>query len=103
MQGTVVSFVAPHTLAARPLVVSPNDLIHIEHLGRGAALQVCADGVVVGRLKAGESAVIRRGGVRATLALVDHNSFYARYKQNFAVQMQFSGPRVRKATSGGVQ
>lgn len=95
VQGTVVSFVAPHTLAARPLVVAPDDEVEVQHMGRGAPLKVLADGVQVGRLQPGEVLRVRRGGVRARLAFVDDTSFYARYRDNFAVQMHFHGPRVR--------
>jgi len=95
VQGTVVSFVAPHTLAARPLIVAPNDAIEAQHMGRGAPLKVLADGTQVGRLQPGETMRVRRGGVRARLAFVDDTTFYARYRDNFAVQMNFAGPRVR--------
>ncbi|MCB0877778.1 MAG: NAD(+)/NADH kinase [Thermoleophilia bacterium] len=95
VKGTVVSFVAPHTLAARPLVVAPDDTIEVQHMGRGAPLKVLADGVQVGRLQPGEVLRVRRGGARATLAFTDETSFYARYRDNFAVQMTFHGPRVR--------
>lgn len=96
-EGTVVSFVAPHTLAARPLVVAPPDVVEVQHMGRGAALKVFADGVNVGRLGAGETLKVRRIGHRATLAFVEDTTFYARYRDNFAVQMMFSGPRVRRS------
>lgn len=95
VKGTVVSFVAPHTLAARPLIVAPDDSIEVQHMGRGAPLKVLADGVQVGRLQPGETLRIRRGGVRATLAFTDETSFYARYRDNFAIPMSFHGPRVR--------
>lgn len=95
VEGTVVSFVAPHTLAARPLVVAPKDAVEVQHMGRGAPLMVLADGVQVGRLQPGETLRVRRGGVRARLAFVDDQSFYARYRDNFAVPMHFHGPRVR--------
>ncbi|MCW2925860.1 MAG: ATP-NAD/AcoX kinase [Thermoleophilia bacterium] len=95
VEGTVVSFVAPHTLAARPLIVAPKDEVEVQHMGRGAPLKVLADGVQVGRLQPGETLRVRRGGVRARLAFVDDTSFYARYRDNFAVPMHFGGPRVR--------
>lgn len=95
VQGTVVSFVAPHTLAARPLVVAPGDEVEVEHLGRGAPLKVLADGAQVGRLQPGETLRVRLGGTRGRLAFVDDKSFYARYRDNFAVPMHFHGPRVR--------
>jgi NAD+ kinase len=96
VEGTVVSFVAPHTLAARPLVVAPQDEVEVQHMGRGAPLKVFADGKQVGRLQPGEVLRVRRSNrVHARLAFVDDVSFYARYRDNFAVQMHFHGPRVR--------
>lgn len=103
VEGTVVSFVAPHTLAARPLVVAPSDVVEVEHMGRGAALKVFADGVQVGRLGSGECMRVRRGGHRATLAFVDDTSFYARYRDSFAVPMMFPGPRVRRSVADPLQ
>ncbi|MCW2961017.1 MAG: ATP-NAD/AcoX kinase [Thermoleophilia bacterium] len=100
VEGSVVSFVAPHTLAARPLVVAPGDTVQVTHTGRGAPLKVLADGVQVGHLKPGEVLSVRRGGIRATLIFTDDVSFYARYRDNFAVQMQFHGPRVRSSERG---
>ena len=101
VEGTVVSFVAPHTLAARPLLVAPSDVVEVEHMGRGAALKVLADGVQVGRLGSGERLRVRRGGHRATLAFVDDTTFYARYRDNFAVPMMFPGPRLRQSEADG--
>ena len=102
VQGTVVSFVAPHTLAARPLVLAPEDQVEIEHMGRGAPLVVLADGNRVGSLKPGEVLRVRRGARRSLLAFVDDDSFYSRYRDNFAVQMQFTGPRVRRSDERAV-
>ncbi len=60
---------------------------------------VLADGNRVGSLKPGEVLRVRRGARRALLAFVDDDSFYSRYRDNFAVQMQFTGPRVRRSDS----
>jgi hypothetical protein len=76
-------------------VVAPGDSIEVQHMGRGAPLKVLADGVQVGRLQPGEVLRVRRGRTRATLAFTDQTSFYARYRDNFAVPMHFHGPRVR--------
>ena len=97
VQGTVVSFVAPHTLAARPLVVAPGDAVEVEHTGRSGPLKVLADGASVGRLQPGEKMRVRAGQRRGRLAFVDGPTFYARYRDNFAVQMTFHGPRVRQS------
>lgn len=93
VDGMVVSFIAPHTLAARPLVVAPGDAVELEHLGRGADLQVFADGSKVHTLAAGDRLRIEHGPRAALLAFIDGASFYGRYRDNFAPQLQFSGPR----------
>jgi NAD+ kinase len=101
VEGFVVSFIAPHTLAARPLVVAPDDAVEIEHMGRGAQLKVFADGQRVGQLQPGESMRVRLAETRAQLALVDDVSFYARYREHFAEQIQsYDRSRVRPAHRG---
>lgn len=84
--GFVVSFIAPHTLAARPMVVAPGDLVELEHLGRGAELQLFADGEQVGALQPGQRLRVGIGDVHSTLALIDDTTFYARYRDSFAAE-----------------
>jgi NAD+ kinase len=81
-----VSFIAPHTLTARPLVVSGKDVIEIEHMGRGVDLSIFADGVPVAQLDAGTHMRIGRGPGVARLIMLDERSFYARYRDCFAAQ-----------------
>lgn len=84
--GFVVSFIAPHTLAARPLVVAPDHIVELEHLGRGADLQLFADGEQVGTLGPGQRLRVGIAARSSTLALVDDVSFYARYRDSFAAE-----------------
>lgn len=84
--GFVISFIAPHTLAARPMVVAPGDHVELEHLGRGAELQVFADGQQVGVLQPGHRLRVGMSVDAATLALVDDKTFYARYRDSFAAE-----------------
>lgn len=84
----VVSFIAPHTLAARPLVVAPGHLVELEHLGRGAPLQVFSDGLRICSLGPGERLRVGLAAGRSRLAVLDRPSFYARYRDNFAAQIQ---------------
>lgn len=88
VEGFVVSFIAPHTLAARPLVVAPGDLVEIEHLGRGAPLQVFSDGSRICSLDSGERLRVQLDPRHARLAVLEEPSFYARYRDNFAAQIQ---------------
>ena len=103
VRGTVVSFIAPHTLAARPLVVAPDDAVEVEHLGRGAPLQVLMDGRDVGQLEPGQAMRVGRGSGVARLAMIDDKSFYARYRDSFAGALSYPGPRQRSSerTPGG--
>jgi NAD+ kinase len=86
VRGFVVSFIAPHTLAARPMVVAPGDLVELEHLGRGAELQLFADGSQVGVLEPGQRLRVGYGTAQSRLAMVDTKSFYARYRDSFAAE-----------------
>lgn len=95
--GAVVSFIAPHTLAARPLVIAPGHAIELEHLGRGGALTVLADGSDIARMQPHDVLRVSQQPDAARLAFVDDTSFYARYRDNFATPMLFSGPRVRRS------
>ena len=54
VEGYVVSFIAPHTLTARTLVVAPNDVLTIENLSRGEDVEVTTDGRPACALAPGE-------------------------------------------------
>lgn len=83
--GYAVSFIAPHTLAARPLIVAPEHEVEITHMGRGVDLQVFADGAPVGELGPGARLRVRTDRSRPSrLAVVDDKTFYARYRDSFA-------------------
>lgn len=98
VRGYVVSFIAPHTLAARPLVVSPDDAVEVEHMGRGAPLQVLMDGREVGQLEPGHAMRIGKGSGAAHLAMIEDKSFYARYRDTFAGSLHYPGPMQRRST-----
>lgn len=103
VDGFVVSFVAPHTLAARPLVVAPGDEVEIEHMGRGATLKVFVDGHQHGVIEAGGRLRVGLSARSARLALIDGKSFYARYRDSFAAQIQsFDESRSRHGGDGGL-
>jgi NAD+ kinase len=96
VDGFVVSFIAPHTLAARPLVVAPDHHVELEHAGRGAPLRLFADGNRFGSLQAGERLRIGFQPSNARLAVFSRPSFYARYRDCFAGQIQtFDRNRVQ--------
>ena len=64
VEGFVVSFIAPHSLTARALVVAPDDLLTVHNRSRGA-VDVVVDGRPAGELAAGRDghgALPARGG-----------------------------------------
>ena len=52
--GFVVSFIAPHTLTARALVVAPDDVLQVGNAAGREAVDVVLDGEYVGELGSGQ-------------------------------------------------
>lgn len=83
VEGFVVSFIAPHTLAARPLVVAPTDVLHVSNERGREPVDISLDGLPVAELPSGEElAVGFRDGV-STLAQVPGSNFYRRMREKF--------------------
>ena len=80
--GFVVSFIAPHSMTARALVVAPGDRLTIRNRSP-EALDVAVDGRPVGEIAGGAS--IGRWFVddQATLAQLPGSSFYRRLRERF--------------------
>ena len=55
VQGFVVSFIAPHSLTARTLVVAPGDRLRVDNRSQEEPVEVTVDGRPVCVLEAGES------------------------------------------------
>jgi NAD+ kinase len=83
VRGYVVSFIAPHSLTARPLVAAPGDTLVIENRSREEPLDVSCDGRPAGELGPGESLTCRFLEEAALLAQVPGSSFYRRLRQKF--------------------
>jgi NAD+ kinase len=83
VEGLAVSFIAPHSLTARSLVVAPQDPIRVRNSSREEPVEVNADGRPVCLLGPGEAVTACfRDGV-ATLAQAHGASFYHRLRQKF--------------------
>jgi len=80
--GLVVSFIAPHSLSARALVVAPGDRLAIHNRGRDP-LDIAVDGRPAGELPAGESIDARFVNDLATIAQLPGSSFYMRLREKF--------------------
>ena len=83
VEGYVVSFIAPHTLTARTLVVAPNDILRIENLSRHEDVEVTTDGRPACALPPGEHLTVRFENDRFLLAQIPGASFYHRFREKF--------------------
>ena len=83
VEGMVVSFIAPHSLTARALVVAPADTLVIENRSDDEPLDVVVDGRPVAALAAGCGIQIRFVGDQAMLAQLEGVSFYGRLHEKF--------------------
>ena len=80
--GFVVSFIAPHSMSARALVVAPGDQLTIRNLS-GEPLDIAVDGRPVGELPAHGAITARFVHDQGTLAQLPGSSFYRRLRQKF--------------------
>jgi NAD+ kinase len=84
LDAQVVTFIAPHSLHARPLVVPRSRKVEIENRTVDVAAAVLVDGQPVGELAAGESVVVRLGERSSLLAHLPQATFFRRYRETFA-------------------
>ncbi len=82
VEGFVVSFIAPHSLAARTLVVAPRDRLTIYNRSR-EPLDVAVDGRPAYGIPPGEAIDARFVDVAGTIAQLPGSSFYRRLRQKF--------------------
>ncbi|HXN39668.1 MAG TPA: NAD(+)/NADH kinase [Solirubrobacteraceae bacterium] len=82
VEGFVVSFIAPHSLTARALVVAPGDRLSIHNRSR-EPLDVAVDGRPAGEIPPGESIDARFMRDVGTIAQLPGSSFYRRLRDKF--------------------
>jgi NAD+ kinase len=82
VEGYVVSFVAPHSLTARALVVAPDDLLSV-HNRANDPVDISLDGQPAGSIAPGESVTATFLREEAELAQVPGSSFYRRLREKF--------------------
>jgi len=82
VEGLVVSFIAPHSLTARALVVAPGDVLTIHNRSRDP-LDVAVDGRPAGEIAPGASVDARFVHDQGTIAQLPGSSFYRRLRQKF--------------------
>ena len=83
VKGFAVSYIAPHSLTARALVVAPNDVLHVGNAAGREPVEVAIDGEHLADLAAGaELEICFRDNV-GRLAQLPGTSFYGRISEKF--------------------
>jgi NAD+ kinase len=83
VKGYVVSFIAPHTLAARALVVAPGDALMVRNAAGREPVEISLDGEGAGDLAPGDELVIRFEESVSCLAQPPGANFYHRIREKF--------------------
>lgn len=83
VEGYVVSYISPHSLTARALVVAPADVLHVANAAGREPVDVAVDGTQVGSLAPGEEIEVRFVDAAGCLAQLPGTSFYHRIREKF--------------------
>jgi NAD+ kinase len=83
VEGYVVSYIAPHSLTARALVVAPGDTLHVGNASGREAVDIAVDGELVGTLPSGEALGVTFADKVGCLAQLPGTSFYHRIREKF--------------------
>ncbi|HEY6729880.1 MAG TPA: NAD(+)/NADH kinase [Solirubrobacterales bacterium] len=83
VKGYVVSYISPHSLTARALVVAPGDVLHVGNAPAREPVEVAVDGEKIADLDAGASLEVRFLESVGRLAQLPGTSFYQRIREKF--------------------
>lgn len=83
VKGYVVSYISPHSLTARALVVAPDDVLHVENAAGREPVEVAVDGGKVADLSPGAELDVRFIDSVSRLAQLPGTSFYQRIRDKF--------------------
>ena len=84
LEAMALTYVAAHSLHARPLVVPPASDVIVWNRSADVEAGVLADGHRVASLRKADRAVVRIGAQRSLLATLPEATFVRRYRQSFA-------------------
>ena len=82
VEGFAVSFISPHSLTARSIVVSPDDVLTVENRSPDP-VDISVDGQPAGSIGGGQSLTASFLREAADLAQVPGSSFYRRLREKF--------------------
>jgi NAD+ kinase len=83
VEGFAVSFIAPHTLTARALVVAPSDVLHVRNAGQRDSVEIAFDGRHERDLGVGDEVEVRFRDDVSHLAQLPGSNFYTRMREKF--------------------
>jgi NAD+ kinase len=83
VKGYVVSYISPHSLTARALVVAPTDVLTVANAPDRQAVEIAVDGVEFGGLPPGEELEVDFVDSAGLLAQLPGTSFYGRIRDKF--------------------
>jgi NAD+ kinase len=84
LDAQAVTFIAPHSLHARPLVVPRGRDVEVENRTVDVNAQVLVDGRPIAELGSGDRVVTRLGEQWSLLAHLPEATFFRRYRETFA-------------------
>jgi NAD+ kinase len=84
IDAMAVTFVAPHSLHARPFVVPPGKDVVVHNRTPNVAVVVLVDGHRVGEAGPGGRVAVRLGAARTLLATLPDATFVSRYRERFS-------------------
>ena len=84
LDAFVVSFVSPHSLHARPMVLGRPHRLSFTNRSDDVPVQVIVDGHIYGRLEPGGRLELGMGEMYAHLARLHGSSFFSRYRETFS-------------------
>jgi NAD+ kinase len=83
LDAMVLTFVAPHAIHIRPLVVPRGPDVVVTNVTSGVETTVLVDGQAIGALATGEEATVRVGAQQSLLATLPEATFFSRYAATF--------------------
>ena len=84
VDAMAITFIAPHSLHARPLVVPRGSPLTVRNATADVTVCVLVDGHQVANMKSGDEIVITLGGQRSLLATMPETTFFGRYRETFS-------------------
>jgi NAD+ kinase len=84
LDAMAITFVAPHSLHARPLVVPRSRDLEVTNQTADVQVAVLVDGHQIGQLAAGDGVTVRLAEARSLLATLPESTFFRRYRDTFA-------------------